>query len=67
MNQILSCDCLPEWASCSSLPLSGLRAVLRKKNLPEAKAEAIYIAFIDQACSAKMTAVWPHSLLRVCF
>ena len=34
MNQILTCDCLPEWASWFYLALSGLRAVLRKKKFP---------------------------------
>ena len=39
----------------------GLRAVSRKKNFPEAEAEAIYISFIDQACSAKIAGFWPRS------
>ena len=54
MNQILCRDWLPEWSRWRYLDRSGLRAVSRKKKFPEAEAEAIYISFIDQACSAKI-------------
>ena len=41
MNQILRCDWLPERARWSYLVRSGLRAASRKKNFPEAEAEAM--------------------------
>ena len=57
MNQILSCDWLPERAGWSYLARLGLPALPPRKisRKPYNK------SFIDQACSVKMAGYWPRS------
>ena len=54
MNQILHCDCLPEWARLTYLAHSGLPAVSCKKNSLKASNKS----FIDQVCLVKTSSRW---------
>jgi len=66
----IRCDLLPERARESYLARSGLRAVSRKKNLPEDHLFLVFFipynkSFIDQAWSVKIAGNWSRSFLCV--